>query len=233
MENFRQYKVEFSYNEKFHGLGIEKVKELEKYINSLNKLFKKDNQNFADLLIYVYKVKQLFSSYQANWVYDKNHKQLRFRDIMNGFGLDETQVSRLLACYDKYIYWNPDKQDNDGIIYIFQDFSKSKLFELLPVPNLVIKSDLEKKVISSDMSVAQIRQYVKNYKAQQKANSKLNEDPQEDKPKDIEEEIPMAYDPKKEYEFSYFETKTKSQLLNMIWDLQKEYQKLKKEKNKK
>ena len=29
------------------------------------------------------------------------------------------------------------------------------------------------------------------------------------------------------YDFDYFEMKTKSQLLNMIWELQKEYEKLK------
>ena len=32
---------------------------------------------------------------------------------------------------------------------------------------------------------------------------------------------------KVEYEYSYFEDKTKNQLLNMIWELQKAYQKLK------
>lgn len=233
MENFKQYKIEFCYDEKFRGLGIEKIKELEKHINSLNRIFKKDNQNFADLVICIHKIKDLFNDYYSCWVYDKNHKQLKFQDIMKGFGLDETQVSRLLACYDKYIYFNSSEEKTGGLIDMFQDFSKSKLFELLPVPNAVIENDLKNKVISPDMSVASIRQYVKNYKAQQKANSKLNETPQEDKPNDVEEDIPMAYNPKQEYDFSYFENKTKSQLLNMIWDLQKEYQKLKKEKKKK
>ena len=64
------------------------------------------------------------------------------------------------------------------------------------------------------MTVKQIRDYIKSLK--NGTNEEINE-----------EEIPEAYDPTKKYDFSYFETKTKSQLLNIVWELQKAYQKLK------
>ena len=70
---------------------------------------------------------------------------------------------------------------------------------------------------------------MKNYKALQKANKKITDEKEEAQEEINEDEIPMAYDPKKYYDFKYFEEKNKAQLLNMIWDLQKEYQKLKKE----
>jgi len=38
---------------------------------------------------------------------------------------------------------------------------------------------------------------------------------------EIEEEIPMVYDPKKVYDFDYFTKKTKNQLINIVWELQK------------
>jgi len=70
----------------------------------------------------------------------------------------------------------------------------------------------------------------------QKENKKLQDNAtSEDNPsesEESEEEIPEAYNPTKHYEFSYFETKTKSQLLNIVWQLQQEYEKFK-EKNQK
>lgn len=232
MENFRKCQFDFDYDAK-NDLDITQIKQLEKYINQMNKLFDKGNQNFVDLIICIRKIKDLFKGYYSYWVYDKKRNMLRFQDIMNNFGLDETQVSRLLACYDKYLCFDSSEEKTGKLIDIFKDFSKSKLFELLPVDSDQLTRDIKNNVVTPNSSVGQIRQYVKNYKAQQKANGKLNEESQIDKPDIVEEEIPMAYNPKQEYEFTYFETKTKSQLLNMIWDLQKEYQKLKKEKNKK
>ena len=78
------------------------------------------------------------------------------------------------------------------------------------------------------MSVKSIREYVKNYKALLKANNRLSESQEvEEDSQSLEDNIPMVYDPKKHYEFDYFESKTKSQLLNMIWELQKEHENLK------
>ena len=77
---------------------------------------------------------------------------------------------------------------------------KSKLFELLPVENSQLETDLKNKVLRDDMSVASIREYVKNYKALQKANKKITDEKEDEAQEEInEDEIPMAYDPKKYY----------------------------------
>lgn len=233
MENFKQNDVQFEYDLN-HGLGIEKVKALEKYIIKLNNVFKKETKNFVETCVCVYKIKEIFNQYYSNWVYDKQRHMLRFDDIMTGFGIDQTQSSRLIACYEKYI---DCESEEETILSPFAPFSKSKLFELLVVDTNQILHDINNNVLRPDMTVKAIRDYANNYKAQQKAKQRLadgiEDAPKEDKPEEIDEStIPMAYMPNNEYPFSYFETKTKSQLLNMIWDLQKEYQKLKKEKQK-
>lgn len=72
------------------------------------------------------------------------------------------------------------------------------------------------------MTCKQIREYIRTLKDGTDKAEKVVEDTTIN-----EEEIPMAYNPKQEYEYSYFETKTKNQLLNIVWELQKEYQALK------
>ncbi len=229
MENFKQFEIDFEYVPK-SGLEIDKIKELEKYINALNKVFKNESQNFVEFCVCVFKINELFKGYYSNWVYDKNRNMLRFDDIMQGFGIDQSQSSRLINCYKKYVEIEDGKPHIKKICFAF---SKSKLFEMLLVDDRQLALDINNKVVRPEMSVKQIREYVKNYQAQQRANKKLDEPPVEEKPEEFNEsEIPMAYDPTKYYEFSYFESKTKSQLLNMIWDLQKECKKLKEKKKK-
>jgi len=233
MENFRQNKIEIDYTAKNY-LCTDEIKNLEKLVNKLNSIFKKDNQNFADLCICIYNIKKIFDKYYSAWVYDKNKNMLNFDSIMDGFGIDKTQSSRILTCCKKFVYFNSSDEVAGGIIDIYIPFSKSKLFELIPVPDEQLEKDIRNKVLRADMSVKSIRDYVNNYKAMEKANQRLKDgeeiSPREDKPAEInEEEIPMAFDPKNYYEFNYFETKTKSQLLNIVWDLQKECQKLRKE----
>jgi len=76
--------------------------------------------------------------------------------------------------------------------------------------------------IKPTMTVKQIRDYIKIIKSGNVSSEKVIENFEID-----EEEIPPAYNPNNEYEFAYFETKTKNQLLNIVWELQKAYQKLK------
>ena len=42
-----------------------------------------------------------------------------------------------------------------------------------------------------------------------------------------ESEIPMAYNPKKHYDIEYFDSMSKKQLVNAIWELQKYVETLK------
>lgn len=230
MENFKQATIEINFDSKL-GIQKESLKKLDKYLKGLNNVFKKENQNFAELCFYVYQVRTLLNGYK--YCYNKKGNLLRYDNILKQFGINETEASRLCSCYNKFMETTLSEDKMTITSYkikdIFFPFSKSKLFELLSVETSQLETDIKNKVLRDDMSVASIREYVKNYKALQKVNKKITDEKEEAQEEINEDEIPMAYDPKKYYDFKYFEEKNKAQLLNMIWDLQKEYQKLKKE----
>lgn len=210
----------------------DKSKEIANYIKSINKCFIKDNNNFVDLCYYVYNLKALFDGYFYLPCRDKKGKNYTFKDIMDSFSLNDTDISRLCSCYEKFVIVDSDNK-KPALIEEFKYFSKSKLVELITVPNEQLLQDIKTKVLRADMSVKTIRDYVKNYKELQKQNKKLFDKIEDDQEEKVDEEdIPMAYNPKLHYDFSYFENKTKAQLLNIVWQLQTEYEKLKKEKRK-
>ena len=238
MEEFRRNSllvtIDCDYNIQENNCNKEDVKKLENFIKQLDKCFSRDNQNFAEMCYLVFNMKELFNNFKYKRIYAKGARDkfscgYTFDSIMAGFGLDNTQTCRMYSCYEKFV----TKLENEKptLIEEFKNFSKSKLIELITVPNEQIIKDIQQRVLREDMSVKSIRDYVKNYRELTKANSKLDKD-KEDKEEIIEEDIPMAYNPKQHYDFDYFETKSKAQLLNMIWDLQKEYENLKKEKKK-
>lgn len=232
MENLKKC-IDINFLTEYNDINLsEGVKELQIYIKALNKCFDSEQKNFVNICYYVFKVKEFFYNSKKTYY----NRMLRgksfcfFNDIMNDFGIDSTQVTRLTQCYEKYLVVENDKPKfvND----VFSGFNKSKLFELLSVPNEQILTDFKNKVLTYDMSVVSLRDYVKNYKAMQKQNKKLKEVYQEEPKEQIEvneDEIPQTYNPKMHYDFKYFEDKSKSQLLNIVWDLQKEYERLKKE----
>lgn len=234
MENFNKFNkdIDFIFQD-FCGNELQNDNLLKKLITKLDNVFKKDDKNFAELCFVTYRIKKLFDDYRISgcWVYDRKDILYSFDSIMKNFGLDNTQTSRILNCYDKFCCLSCSDLDKAScsIIVEFDNFSKSKLFELLSVPNQQILKDLQHNVIRTDMTIKQLRDYVKNYKALQKQNTKLNEDPKEETQEELDEDIPEAYNPKQHYDFEYFEEKNKAQLLNIVWDLQKEYERLKKE----
>ena len=228
MENFKIIeKYDFEFNPYGHDCS-EGIKLLNGYIEKINKLFVKGQNDFAGLCYYVYKVRELFKNYKLTYYsrfVTKDKEFVFFDNIMQGFGLDDVAVSRLCSCYEKFVKQDTDKPE---ILLEFLEFSKSKLFELITVPNEQLLQDIKAKVLRPDMSVKTIRDYVKNYKELQRQNKKLFEEKEEKQEEEInEEDIPMAYNPKLHYDFSYFENKTKAQLLNIVWQLQTEYERLK------
>lgn len=226
MENFKKFTdidFEIKNNDLANPLGLKQLKD---YLKALNNCFDKEQNNFAEIVYYVYQVNGLFSDYNQiafGRVYTKKNQDYTFDSIMEGFGFDRTQVCRLINTYDKFI------DNGSGSIRLKKyicEFSKSKIFELLQVDEEQLQKDISNSVIRPDMSVKKIREYVKNYKALQKQKNKLSEETKEDLEDIVEEEIPPAYDPTKHYDFAYFECQTKAQLLNIIWELQKEYERL-------
>lgn len=188
--------------------------------------------NFAQICKNIYKI---WSYCKKNYYKAKDNEYYNSYKLLAKFGFDKKAVSRLTQCYARFVYdYETDNKVPLGVLpkvclkFEFCDFSPSKLFELLSLSQDTVEEVVAKQLIKPTMTVKQIREYIKTLKDGSDKAEKVIEDTTIN-----EDDIPMAYDPKQEYEYSYFETKTKNQLLNIVWELQKAYQKLKSNKEKK
>lgn len=180
-----------------------------------------DNQiNFCQTCKTIY---DIWSYCKKNYFKAKNNEYYNSYKLLAKFGFDKKAVNRYKQCYERFVLQGANVLLND-----YKDFSPSKLFELLVLSSETSDELVKKQFIKPTMTVKQIREYIKTLKDGSDKAEKVIEDTTIN-----EEDIPMAYDPKQEYEYSYFETKTKNQLLNIVWELQKAYQKLKSNKEKK
>lgn len=205
MEEFIKSDLEFEDNELYW------------LVERLRDCFYKEKNNFNSLCEAIYNI---WSYCKDNYWKAKDNEYYNSYKLLEKFGFDKKAVSRYRLCYEKFVADNLMSK-------LVKDFTPSKLFELLSLSQETISQLIEKQLITPIMTVKQIREYIKTLKDGSDKAEKVIEDTTIN-----EEEIPMAYDPKKEYEYSYFETKTKNQLLNIVWELQKAFQKLKSNKEK-
>lgn len=208
MENFKKFELEFEDNE------------LNCLVRQLNRSFDNNQDSFVFTCRDIYKI---WSYCKGNYWKAKNNEYYNSYKLLDKFGFDKKAVSRYKNCYEKFIV---DNKQTTALILNFKDFSPSKLYELLPLSNETLEYATYNKLITADMTVKQIREFVKNKKGV--SNEKVIEDNTIN-----EEEIPMAYNPKHNYEFDYFNAMTKNQLLNIIMELQKAHQALLNKKEKK
>lgn len=174
-----------------------------------------DNQiNFCQTCKTIY---DIWSYCKKSYFKAKNNEYYNSYKLLAKFGFDKKAVNRYKQCYERFVLQGANVLLND-----YKDFSPSKLFELLVLSSETSDELVKKQFIKPTMTVKQIREYIKTLKDGSDKAEKVIEDTTIN-----EDDIPMAYDPKQEYEYSYFETKTKNQLLNIVWELQKAYQKLK------
>ena len=179
-----------------------------------------DNQiNFCQTCKTIY---DIWSYCKKSYFKAKNNEYYNSYKLLAKFGFDKKAVNRYKQCYERFVLQGANVLLND-----YKDFSPSKLFELLVLSSETSDELVKKQFIKPTMTVKQIREYIKTLKDGSDKAEKVIEDTTIN-----EDDIPMAYDPKQEYEYSYFETKTKNQLLNIVWELQKAYQKLKSNKEK-
>lgn len=188
----------------------------------LRKCFVNSQTNFAKICDTIY---HIWSYCKGNYWKAKDNEYYNSYKLLSKFGFDKKAVNRYKQCYEKFIHKSSCTVDS-----LYLGFSPSKLFELLPLSQLTIDNAIKEKYIKSDMTVKQIREVVKNLTANGEKLDKVSEDLSTEI---NENDIPMAYDPTKKYEYSYFENMNKSQLLNIVWELQKAYQKLKNKGDKK
>lgn len=195
-------------------------KELHYLMNELSDCFEDNQLNFCKLCKTIYNI---WSYCKSNYWKAKDNEYYNSYKLLAKFGFDKKAVSRYKQCYERFIMQGTPILYND-----YREFTPSKLFELLTLSQDTAMELVKKQLITPTMTVKQIREYIKTLKDGTDKAEKVIEDTTIN-----EEDIPMAYDPKQEYEYSYFETKTKNQLLNIVWELQKAYQKLKSNKEKK
>ena len=189
-------------------------------VERLRDVFNDSQDNFSNLCESIYNI---WSYCKGNYWKAKDNEYYNSYKLLAKFGFDKKAVSRYKQCYERYVH-----KEQGGLHSLYENFTPSKLFELLPLSQDTVMELVEKQLITPTMTVKQIREYIKTLKDGTDKAEKVIEDTTIN-----EEDIPMAYDPKQEYEYSYFETKTKNQLLNIVWELQKAYQKLKLNKEKK
>lgn len=223
MENIK------SFNEKFDIIeNKQDPTEFNTIIQNINKCIDNDTDNFIELCYWFAKLKEHFSRPYANphmyyGGYENKSGRYYYERIIKDYGLDEKTVNRMVNVALRFVVVLDSKTIVlDRLVY---GFNRSKLFELLPMSNEQIKFAIDNKRISCDSTCKTIREYIKSLKGTTKSDNKVLEEPQS-----IDEqlnEVEDVYNPKRHYDFEYFEKKTKTQLLNIVWDLQKEYEKIK------
>lgn len=205
---------------RFQGVSstdkVENLEVLEKYAATIRKDLEDSKQNFFWLGVHLI---DLYSSntYSAIVGIRFNHEQIRneygfnlpigagnccadffFAYCFDEFGLDKTQVSRLMNIVDEF---------GDGLRCFkkkWEKFGYSQLCELLPL------SDEKRKSVKPDWTIKKIREYKKSLVATSQQG---------------EIELPEAEEPPKD-KYARFEKWTKRELCDKIFDLEAQYDEL-------
>lgn len=113
-----------------------------------------------------------------------------------------------------------DERENEEnfTIHSLDGFSVSKLAELLPLSDDMITLYVK----DPRMTVAELRQLVANLNYS-KADEEKKVTEQNERLDEEVKDIEAVYNPRKYYDFDYFKSKTKEQLLNIVMELQKTY----------
>ena len=196
---------------------MENLEVLEKYAATIRKDLEDSKQNFFWLGVHLI---DLYSSNTYSVIVGVrfNHERIRneygfnvpigagnccadffFAYCFDEFGLDKTQVSRLMNIVDEF---------GDGLRCFKKEWEKfgySQLCELLPL------SDEERKPVKPDWTVKKIREYKKS----------LSDKP----PEATDDQTPEAEEPPKD-KYARFEKWTKRELCDKIFDLEAQYDEL-------
>lgn len=219
-----------NFNEIFESIKDKQdATEIMVILRKINDLINKEQENFVSLCWWFKKLKEHFTnpeSLKKTYFHGYENKSGRwyYERIIADFGLEDRTVNRMIQIANRFIEIKDDVVPK--IRPAFLGYNKSKLFDLLFLSDAQIEYAMANKYITPDMSVFSIRNYIKSLKGTAKAEKVLEETTFN------EEDIPMAFDPNTHYEFSYFDNKSKNQLVNICCEYQKAYFKLKERKQK-
>lgn len=194
--------------------------QLDKMIQNLNEIFKKKQNNFAELCCCVAKI---YYYCKENAYKSKDDVYYNAYNLLARFGFDKNAVSRMVRCYEKFIRVENESIAGDTKLdSVFFLFSSSKLFELLTVSTSQLLSDIEKEILKPTMTKAEIREYVKNLN---KPSQEIDEDKNKDEEDIDEDDDDEFFNPNKHYDMSFFEGCNQKQLVGIAWTLQYELEK--------
>jgi len=232
MEDFKITNIpefkEIVFNKKCNVVKLKSISE------QIKQCFEDEQSNFFKLCYYLSELRDLFYSDESYYQgFETDDKRYPFERYVNDFfGLDLRYVEKCIKIFKKFGVKFIPGAGADQFNYTFDldfiYFSKSKLFELLPVSINQLKSDISNGVLSPDMTKIQIRKYVKNLKGGAKEENKVLE---ETKSLDEQEEsVPDAFDPHKTYKLEYYKQFSKDVLINYLFEFERLVQKLLKKK---
>ncbi len=213
MENFEKVSIVFD-NSTMNDL-----------VSILRDIYTHNQINFAELCFTIFRICDYFKKCPHLKARDNNYYDST--SLLEKFGFDKKAVSRYKNSFERFCQGNDIK--NVRLKSMFEGYSPSKLFELLPLSYATLEEIIDKGIINTSMTVKELRVKVKDL-TNGISPDKVIEVIMSDEEEINEEEIPMVFNPDNEYEFEYFKSKCKNQLLNMIWKLYKDYHKLKKKK---
>lgn len=111
-----------------------------------------------------------FECAKYGWVYAKDNSSLNFTDFCSLYlGLSASTISKLYTTYERFVIESFDvekstKKTFSWLVPEFNDMSLTKIFELLSISYNQLNKDFEKGTISPNMTVKQLRDYVKAFK---------------------------------------------------------------------
>ena len=200
-------------------------------LRKINDLINKDQENFIELCYYFKLLKKHFDNIETRVRcmyyngYENKNGRWYYEIIIHDFGLEENTVNRMIQIVNRFT----EQKSDVGlkIRSVFLGYSKSKLFELLALSDTQIECGMQEQKLRPEMTVKAIREYVKTIKGGAKMENKVLEDTNNSY---NEDDIPMTFDPKEEYDFEYFNRKTKNELVTICVSYQDYLKKLKSKK---
>lgn len=220
-----------NFTEEFENIpNKQDATEIMTLLRKINELISKDQENFIELCYYFKKLKEHFESFDKRQkfmyynAYENKNGRWYYEKIIKEFGLSISTINKMIQVVNRFT--EPERDVALKIRSVFSGYNKTKLFELLRLSDAQIQKAMEAEKITKDSSVLEIRQYIKSVKNGENTEKDLDED------YDLND-IPLAFNPNTHYEFNYFDSKTKNQLVNICVEYQKAYFKLKDKKVKK
>lgn len=184
-------------------------------------------RNDFNFLVALYNLYQLGDMKQLEYLiycrFTKHNESMNIYQLCEKyFGLGRKYIDKCLRICYRFITWSDVAPEYT--VPILNDLTLSKIMELLTLSADQINFAVKEGYIKSYSTVKELRDYVKSLKGGEKEENKVLEEPRT--LDEQEAELDQAFDPKEEYDYSYYKSKSKADLIGYCIDLQRLVQKL-------